>query len=83
MPRQSSAGRCVSVPHQVPMESIRSVTDAKHLALLIRHPLPAIRKAGMDAWDAGQSRSKNPYAVLTAEHANWDAGWLDRQKDEE
>lgn len=68
----------------VPLENgVRSVTDAKHLELLLRHPLPAIRKQGMDAWDAGHSRSANPFHVLTALFANWDAGWQDRQKDNE
>lgn len=51
--------------------------EGRLLMVLIRNPLPEIRRAGDHAYDHRQSRSENPYPPETPEWLNWDAGWND------
>lgn len=76
--RLSRNGRCVTVKHAVPLSSVRTPADGRRLLTLIQHPLPQVRLAGDNAYDAGES---NPYADPdSAESVNWEAGNRDARQ---
>lgn len=75
-------GRCVTVPHAVPLGQLQSVTDVKHQIELIRHPRPAAKAEGRAAFENGQTRASNPYPVLSSEYASWDCGWSQANQEE-
>lgn len=54
--------------------------EGRLLMVLIRNPLPEIRRAGDDAYDANVERWANPYEQDSIEYLNWDAGWNDARQ---
>lgn len=65
------------------MQAIQNVQDSGELAEIIMGvEATEARDAGFNAYHSRQERIDNPHTWGTPKHINWDAGWLEAQKDQ-